>query len=272
MGGNNPKSKIVSILCWPMQDRIDNRDWGNAVITTFEDGKRIEIYRAWDLHNNTLIERVVGLTDDAEAAARTPAPPSGPSASSLSQEEESDGSVDDILLGRDGGRTRSVSSSPSVSLTHEQRVAIAKEIKDAQERRGWRVGDTANQWEEELGEDFWNLYANEFGYTYPSLRNHQRVSRQIPQELRNPHLSHSHHVIVAGLSRLSIVLWLHRCEIEEWPVAEFRRQVKGTKPKVKQWTIQEIWAEAAKFANTQGKEIKEWQVLATFLEYLGDEG
>ena len=48
-------------------------------------------------------------------------------------------------------------------------------------------------------------------------------------------------------------------------------QVKGTKPNVKRGSIQEIWGEAAKFANAQGKEIKEWQVLATFLDWLGDE-
>ncbi|KKN15859.1 hypothetical protein LCGC14_0981520, partial [marine sediment metagenome] len=78
MGGHNSKSKIVAILCWPMHDRIDNGDWGNAVVTTIEDGKQIEIYRAWDLHNKTIIEQIIGIndafSDDAEAVVRTPSP------------------------------------------------------------------------------------------------------------------------------------------------------------------------------------------------------
>jgi hypothetical protein len=40
------------------------------------------------------------------------------------------------------------------------------------------------------------------------------------------------------------MLRLTECEAEGWSVAEFRRQVKGTKPKVKRWSrpeLQERW-------------------------------
>ncbi|KKL95293.1 hypothetical protein LCGC14_1856110 [marine sediment metagenome] len=56
MGGKNPKSKIVAILCPPCHDRIDNGDWGNAVKDIPGRGR---VYFAWDLHGNTLIEKEV---------------------------------------------------------------------------------------------------------------------------------------------------------------------------------------------------------------------
>jgi len=56
-------SKIVSIICWPMHDRIDNKDWGNDVKDIPWRGR---VYFAWDIHGNTLIEREV-LSAAAEA-------------------------------------------------------------------------------------------------------------------------------------------------------------------------------------------------------------
>jgi hypothetical protein len=198
--------------------------------------------------------------------------PTEGSAPSLSAKEESDGDskADNRSLGTPGDSNSTSDTRHLGALTHDQRVAIAQEIKDAQLQRQWRAGDTANAWEEELGEDFWNLYANEFGYTYPSLRNSQRVSRQIPKELRNPRLSHSHHVVVAGLPRLSIVLWLHQSEMEDWRVAEFRRQVKGTKPKVKRWTLEELRAACAGFYDeTAGRSFV--RDANKFLDWLGEQ-
>lgn len=68
MGGNNPKSKIVALLCTFCHDRIDNGDWGNGVFATTEDGKQIETYRAWDLHNKTIIEQIIGISEPSSAA------------------------------------------------------------------------------------------------------------------------------------------------------------------------------------------------------------
>lgn len=69
MGGNNPESKIRAVLCWPMHDRIDNKDWGNGIF----DG----VYRAWDLHNNTIIERVLEPDSAAEKGSLTERLPIG---------------------------------------------------------------------------------------------------------------------------------------------------------------------------------------------------
>ncbi|KKK92803.1 hypothetical protein LCGC14_2699270, partial [marine sediment metagenome] len=182
MGGNNPKSKIVAILCVTCHDRIDNGEWGNAVKPFPGRGR---VYFAWDIHGNTLIERDIDdpvLSDGDEAALPTKGAPTSVSSPSPSagEKEESDGEDGKAIqldgAGPDGHTDNDVRSpgrlhSHTAALTHEQRVAIAQQIKDAKQRHPFFAGDTANLWEEELGEDFWNIYANEFGYTYPSLRN-----------------------------------------------------------------------------------------------------
>ncbi|KKL94122.1 hypothetical protein LCGC14_1867880, partial [marine sediment metagenome] len=187
------------------------------------------------------------------------------SASSLSPKEESDGQSDgarireglpegetrgdtateswaDIPVGDDSGSAsgsrRSQRQPSDIPLTHEQRVAIAKEIRDAQLRRQFPAGDTANQWDEELGEDFWNLYANEFGYTYPSLRNVMRVCKNIPPDKRNPEASFALHDVVDGFDFETQEAWLERAVTEEWTVKRLREELVaegllGTKPKVK---------------------------------------
>ena len=61
MGGNNPKSKIVAVLCWPLHDRIDNKDFGNAVLDL---GDRTKLYRVWDYKNETILEVKYGRVDN----------------------------------------------------------------------------------------------------------------------------------------------------------------------------------------------------------------
>jgi len=63
MGGNNPKSKIVSILCSYCHDRIDNGPWGNGVFDIPGVGK---VYRIWTYTNQTIFERVLVPSDAAE--------------------------------------------------------------------------------------------------------------------------------------------------------------------------------------------------------------
>lgn len=72
MGGNNPKSRIVALLCWDCHDRIDNRDWGNAVKEI--NGKRV--YMIWDhLHGEILYERDIGASSDGEDGRVAPREP-----------------------------------------------------------------------------------------------------------------------------------------------------------------------------------------------------
>ncbi|MEE9149958.1 MAG: hypothetical protein V3U27_21480 [Candidatus Tectomicrobia bacterium] len=135
----------------------------------------------------------------------------------------------------------------SVGLTHDQRATIAAGIKEMEWGRQWLAGDTANEWEEELGEDFWNTWANELGYTYPSLRNNQRVCAAIPPSFRHEGLRFSHHVVVADLNREDVEMWLDKCAEEEWSVSEFRWQVKGGRPRIKRWDLAQLEEEARSY-------------------------
>jgi hypothetical protein len=311
MGGNNPKSKIVAILCPTCHDRIDNGDWGNRDL-----GRK---YIAWDLHGKILIERPV-LSDGAEGetdskvpsgrqeplgSAEVPEPLEArsegqPSASSPSAgEEESDGLKSGDGRGRadDAGVQLEPQSEdatldtlpplarsgigvqrgdPVLVLTHEQRVAIAQEIRDAQLQRQWRAGDTANQWEDELGEDFWNLYANEFGYTYPSLRNVMRVCKRIPPKRRHPEASFALHDVVDGFDFETQEAWLERAFNEEWTVKRLREEmvVEGlltAKPKVKRWPMEKLlegledWPQPTDRPRPKG-------AVRAYLTWLGDQG
>jgi hypothetical protein len=124
-------------------------------------------------------------------------------------------------------------------LTHEQRVAIAQEIHDTEWNRQWFAGDTGNLWIEELGESA-EQYLSDFGYQPESLANILRVCAAIPPAYRNGNLRFSHHVVVYDQPPEDRMRWLTECEEEQWSVAEFRRQVKGTKPRVKRYTVEQI--------------------------------
>lgn len=152
------------------------------------------------------------------------------------------------------------------TLTHEQRVAIVQQIKDAEWNRQWIAGDTGNAWITELGEEA-EQYLSDFGYVHESLANILRVCAAIPPPYRNVNLRFSHHVVVYQENREDMEMWLDRCEEEQWSVAEFRRQVKGTKPRVKRWNLEELRGKA-----------KEWEGqwedgggdTLDFLDWLGE--
>jgi len=156
------------------------------------------------------------------------------------------------------------------ALTHEQRVAIAANIKDMEWGRQWMAGDWANAWESELGEEAWQ-YLSEFGYQPESLSNIMRVCAAIPPKLRRYQtLRFSHHVVVAGLNREDMEMWLDKCEEEQWSVAEFRRQVKGTKLRVRRWSLKELWTE---FDEWHGEdECVDCHAVDDFFRWLGGQG
>jgi hypothetical protein len=160
-------------------------------------------------------------------------------------------------------------------LTHEQRVAIAQEIKDAQLQRQWRAGDVANAWDEELNEDFWNIYANEFGYTYPSLRNIMRVCRKIPRERRHPEASFAHHNVMVGFDIETRDAWLDRAHDEEWPVKRLREELVEAelltkKPKVKRWTLDDLWKLFEEWHEKE--ECEDCHAVDDFFRWLGGQG
>ncbi len=184
-----------------------------------------------------------------------------------------------------GIERRHWATSPS-NLTHEQRVAKAQEITRSKGDHPWRAGDQANEWVAEMGEEAWQYIDTcpyecmeppepcpsvphrhtALGYTIPALSNAMRVCERIPPASRNGHLSHGHHTVVYMLDAEEREAWLERCAEEGWSVPEFRRQVKGTKPKVKRWSLEELWAKATEFG------LAEWAEIGQFLEGLEEQG
>ncbi len=363
MGGNNPKSKIVAILCVTCHDRIDNgTDWGNAVVPK-EDGKLA--YWAFDLHGKTLIEKdldsvlsaaaeaaggeprlpppkysilqsgekLAALDDGSSAAAPSAGgadrasssrverqsqrleyvgsnptwPDSAPSPTKEERDadtgvsvgrdsgdgdrpvdggggnpsnllthepptkEESDGQTEEIdgggvsvRLVPGGADGQPLHHSPSSTLTHEQRVAIAQAIKDTEWNRQWHAGDVGNAWIAEMGEEA-EQYLSDFGYVHESLANILRVCAAIPPPYRNGNLRFSHHVVVAGENLEDVEMHLAECAENQWSVAEFRRRRKGTKPRVKRWSLEElrecfsVWLrEPSSPAMPHAKEFLDW--------------
>jgi len=154
-------------------------------------------------------------------------------------------------------------------LTHEQRVAIAAQIKDAEQGRQWFAGDTANAWRAELGEEA-EQYLSDFGYVELSLANIMRVCEAIPPPSRNGALRFSHHVVVAQENREDMEMWLDRCVDEGWSVAEFRRQVKGGRPRVKRWTLEELRERYDSYAVGENRHGHGY--IGCFLDWLGEVG
>ena len=245
-----------------------------------------------------------GLSAAAEEKGRgsdsvdLPIPETESSASSPSAEkEESDGlATDDLSSGSDVAsgvaRKPAKANSPDKStsafrdntaddsqlysihgadvLTHEQRVAIAQQIKDTEWNRQWIAGDTGNAWIAELGEEA-EQYLSDFGYVHESLANILRVCAAIPPPYRNGNLRYSHHVVVYQLPREDQVLRLKECEDEGWSVAEFRRQVHGeAQPRIKRWPMSELlegleaWPHPADRPRPKG-------AVRAYLEWLGEQ-
>jgi hypothetical protein len=224
-----------------------------------------------------------------------------PSAPSLSTKEESDGEHDlseaegetaavlngkapqvgqhnggderELRGGDDGGVALVQKMPPNPDslrggeLTHEQRVAIAQEIHDTEWNRQWFAGDTGNLWIEQLGESA-EQYLSDFGYVHESLANILRVCAAIPPAYRNGNLRFSHHVVVYDENLEDMEMHLAECEEKQWSVAEFRRQRKGTKKKVKRWSREELVAEVGQFLT--GRDVYT-EALDSFLDWLGEQ-
>ena len=124
-------------------------------------------------------------------------------------------------------------------LTHEQREEITQRIREMEWNRQWLAGDTAIKWLAELGESA-EQYISDFGYQPETMSNIIRVCEAIPPPYRNGNLRFGHHVVVYDENLEDIEMHLAECEEKGWSVAEFRRQVKGTKPRVKRWSREQI--------------------------------
>jgi hypothetical protein len=284
-------------ICPDCHHNIDNGEWGNAakhvpgrgrVYFAWDIHGNTLIEKDLDSVLSAAAEAAVAGQDTqdepATSSVQVPVPDAGSSAAAPSagqSKEESDGrrqgsasdaeglpegaeagSEADAAGGGGDGRHMVSGADRDASvpapLTHEQRVAIARHIKDTEWNRQWHAGDTGNAWIAELGESA-EQYLSDFGYVHESLANILRVCAKIPPAYRNGNLRFSHHVVVAGENLEDVEMHLAECEEKQWSVAEFRRQRKGTKPRVKRWSLEELkkavddyedWTSAHTKANT----------------------
>ena len=151
MGGNNPNSQIVAVLCNFCHDKIDNTvEWSNGVISV----NGATYYRAWDLHNKTLIEREIGsrpeagegLAEEATAAVfdglnavAAPAPDLEQEVNdgaTLSRRQVGEGVRESDTAGRDGEspevlpEAAGVGVIPGLALPDVSVVSLEQEVND----------------------------------------------------------------------------------------------------------------------------------------------
>jgi hypothetical protein len=117
---------------------------------------------------------------------------------------------------------------PFSKLSHDERMAIAAEIRREQKQRQWKAGDIANTWERETTEAW--QYLDEFGYTHPALSNIMHICENIPGSRRHESLSFAHHAVIHTYNAEDQEAWLDRAEQEGWTVRDFRVAVHGEKP------------------------------------------
>ena len=69
MGGNNPRSKIVAILCWECHDRIDNGPWWGNSVESRADGRWYVAWKRWEADRDKRVYFIDRRIGDLEEAA-----------------------------------------------------------------------------------------------------------------------------------------------------------------------------------------------------------
>jgi hypothetical protein len=213
--------EIVACLCAGMHDAVDNGAfYGNAVLT--HDGRRY--FRLWDIHNVTLIERVLASTDGPDGAMGTAsavagmlqrasssipvssglsagAGASGPASPSSAPLEPAKTTGPETVVGGGALRTPSVAPPPysfhdnGIEFEEEYTLAdwrkAAREITRESKGRQWRVGDLVNaeRWAE-CSQDY-----DEIDYPPETQANYGRIAAAYKLAERRS-LSFGHHQAV----------------------------------------------------------------------------
>ena len=247
MGGNNPKSRIVAILCVTCHDRIDNADWSNDVRDL---GMGYgETYFVLDLHGNMLIDRPV-LSAAAEAATSGSTSNTAEGVKVTADPTPPRGLEGDIAP--ESVATHTSAAAPSAGLTHEQRVAIAPtEKEDAlygatslqlwegmtyerwteiggwlrrmTDSVGWWWGDWVNFGEKAPWGEKYSQALNDSEFSIQTLKNMAWVSNEYETSRRRDVLSWAHHAEAAGLEHDEQERVLDKAEAEHLSKAQVRR-------------------------------------------------
>lgn len=89
----------------------------------------------------------------------------------------------------------------------------------------WAIGDALNYGSSRYGEKYTQAM-EATGHTYQALANYAWVARAIPMESRNPHLSWTHHRVVAKLTPSDQVAFLSQAEAGDWTVEVLSTMVR----------------------------------------------
>lgn len=111
-------------------------------------------------------------------------------------------------------------------------LAVGEVVQKLEASIQWIIGDWMAFAERQWGKTY-AMVAELTGYSYQTLRDYAYVARNVPQAIRHPELSFSHHRVVAALNLKDADLpdvdaqryWLERAAEEGWSMARLRKEI-----------------------------------------------
>lgn len=113
-------------------------------------------------------------------------------------------------------------------ITYDDCLKVAWALGRTFDMTKWAIADLVNFSERRWGETYAQI-AEATGRSPQGLMNITSVGRRVPQEIRRPELSFSHHEVVASLDRDEQVAWLDRAEEDRLTVEELRSYIRATR-------------------------------------------
>lgn len=260
MGGSPSRKmdkKQIVPLCSQHHEQITLHDWGDAILV-LPNGARV--YRMWDLHGETIVERVLesitpptisaaeeqnaretagaALTSAAETVGREVEP---------QEEAMLDVARDDLLPDALQGQWvvgEASLAAPTAShgvltqgytptglvlpegLDYEAWVNVGGTLRTMTESLAWWWGDWLNYGERKYGEKY-SQAMDLSGKDYSTLNSWRWVAERIEFVRRRTNLSWSHHAEVATLEAPAQDEWLGRAQAEGMSRRELRLALKG---------------------------------------------
>ncbi len=112
---------------------------------------------------------------------------------------------------------------PKQALSDEQIMAVIGEFRREVKQRQWRHGDFANYLVEARGEEAWQ-FLDSLGYDHHGITRVMTVCQVFPASRRREKLSFSHHDALYTQDVETQDAWLDRAEVETWDRSELRAE------------------------------------------------
>lgn len=220
MGGNNPKAKIVAILCAGLHDQLDNnsgRPYEDEVVPSPVGRFWYCIKVADGAHEPPVW---IEITDYLNGTSTAGSIISGDVAKSPATVEVERAGEPPLRLA-DGTQL-----SPARSFAEWD--ARLRRANAAWQSRGWEVGDLVVEGVENW-EECWQTFG-EIGYAEHTVQNFLTVCRVFPPSRRREGLTFSHHAALASLASSepdAAEKWLVTAEAQNMTVHELRDALRG---------------------------------------------